>query len=194
MMSRRRFAYTTLCLAALFNGCSAPVPFNAAEVPRLKYGYGVALTDPDGNTHKIENFRDRVTVVFFGYTRCPDACPTTLAKLRQVRDALGAQAPHMQVVLVSLDPERDTPEILRGYVRHFDPSFIALRPKPEELDRLQKEFHVIAIRTPAGQGEYSIDHSSTIYVYDKHAKLRLIAQPDLEVAKLAADISRLAKE
>lgn len=189
--------WTTLCLVSLLtvlSGCSKPVPFNAAEVPKLTYGHGVALTDTDGKRRRIEEFRNQVTVVFFGFTRCPDACPTTLARLRQVRAALGPQASKMQVVLVSLDPERDTADVLRVYVKHFDPSFIGLRPDPADLERVQREFRVIAIRTPLGDGDYTVDHSSTIYVYDRQARLRLIAQPDLEISKLAADIARLATE
>ena len=182
-------------LAILLGACSAPAPFNASEVPKLTYGHGVELRDTEGKTHRIEEFRGRVTLLFFGFTRCPDVCPSMLLRLKKVRDATGPLAPTVQVVLLSVDPERDTPDILRAYVKHFDPSFMALRPEPAQLEQTLKEFRAIAIRVPTADGtDYTVDHSATIFVYDRSGALRLIAQPQLEVEKLAADVTRLARE
>lgn len=184
-----------LVFAALLGACSGPAPFNASEVPKLDYGHGVELRDTEGEVHRIEEFRGRVTLLFFGFTRCPDVCPTMLLRLKKVRDAVGPLAPNVQVVLLSVDPERDTPDILRAYVKHFDPSFIALRPEPTRLEETLKAFRAIAIRVPTADGsDYTVDHSATIFVYDRTGALRLIAQPQLEVEKLAADVTRLVRE
>lgn len=190
-MSRIISLFVALWLAA----CSAPAPFNASEVPKLTYGHGVELRDTEGKDRRIEEFRGRVTLLFFGFTRCPDVCPTMLLRLKKVRDAVGPLAPQVQVVLLSVDPERDTPDVLRAYVKHFDPSFIALRPEPAQLEKTLTEFRAIAIRVPTDDGnDYTVDHSATIFVYDRSGALRLIAQPQLEIEKLAADVARLAHE
>jgi protein SCO1/2 len=115
-------------------------------------------------------------------------------RLRQVRNALGEDADKVQVLLVSVDPERDTPDRLGAYVKSFDESFIGLRPEPAELERVVKAFHAIAVKVPTVGDDYTIDHSATIYVYDRENQLRLIAQPTLEIDLFAADLKRLAQE
>ena len=196
----RGLATTVLALAALLAiaGCSPrspPAPFNATEVSGIDYGRGLVIADETGRPRRLEDFRGKVTLIFFGFTACPDVCPTTLARLRQARAALGPDAERVQVVLVSADPERDTPERLQAYVRSFDPSFTALRPEPDELEAVVKAFHAIAVKVPTPDGrDYTIDHSAVIYVYDRRNRLRLIAQPDLGVDAFAADLRRLAQE
>ncbi len=185
-------AVVALSLAA----CSPPPPpFNASEVSGIAYGKDIGIADTSGQIRRIEDFKDQVTLVFFGFTRCPDVCPSTLMRLRQVRDALGEDAGKLQVLLVSVDPERDTPDRLEAYVKNFDPSFIGLRPDPAELEKVVKAFHAIAVKVPTADGkDYTVDHSATIYVYDRRNQLRLIAQPDIAIDAFAADLRRLAQE
>ena len=197
MMSHSNRAAMLLALVALtLAACSPPPPpFNASEVSGIAYGKDIGIADTSGQIRRIEDFKDQVTLVFFGFTRCPDVCPSTLMRLRQVRDALGADAGKLQVLLVSVDPERDTPDRLEAYVKNFDPSFIGLRPDPAELEKVVKAFHAIAVKVPTADGkDYTVDHSATIYVYDRRNQLRLIAQPDIAIDALATDLRRLAQE
>lgn len=196
-MSRSNRAAMLLAAAALtLTACSPPPPpFNASEVSGIAYGKDIGIADTSGQIRRIEDFKDQVTLVFFGFTRCPDVCPSTLMRLRQVRDALGDDAGKLQVLLVSVDPERDTPDRLEAYVKNFDPSFIGLRPEPDALEKVIKAFHAIAVKVPTADGkDYTVDHSATIYVYDRRNQLRLIAQPDIAIDAFAADLRRLAQE
>lgn len=196
-MSRSNRAAMLLAAAALtLTACSPPPPpFNASEVSGIAYGKDIGIADTSGQIRRIEDFKDQVTLVFFGFTRCPDVCPSTLMRLRQVRDALGDDAGKLQVLLVSVDPERDTPDRLEAYVKNFDPSFIGLRPEPDALEKVIKGFHAIAVKVPTADGkDYTVDHSATIYVYDRRNQLRLIAQPDIAIDAFAADLRRLAQE
>ena len=187
-----RFAAVLLALGA----CSPhPPPFNASEVSGIAYGKDIGIADTRGQIRRVEDFKGQITLVFFGFTRCPDVCPSTLMRLRQVRDALGPDADKLQVLLVSVDPERDTPDRLEAYVKNFDPSFIGLRPEPAELEKVVKAFHAIAVKVPTADGkDYTVDHSATLYVYDRRNQLRLIAQPDIAIEAFASDLRRLAQE
>lgn len=178
------------------SACSPPPPpFNASEVSGIAYGKDIGIADTSGQIRRVEDFKGQITLVFFGFTRCPDVCPSTLMRLRQVRDALGPDADKLQVLLVSVDPERDTPDRLEAYVKNFDPSFIGLRPEPAELEKVIKAFHAIAVKVPTADGkDYTVDHSATLYVYDRRNQLRLIAQPDIAIDAFAADLRRLAQE
>lgn len=192
--SRPFVGLSLLVAAVLVGACSPPPPFNATEVEGLAYGKGLGIPDTEGKIRRIDDFEGKVTLVFFGFTRCPDVCPSTLMRLRQVRNALGEDAENVQILLVSVDPERDTPETLGAYVKNFDESFIGLRPEPAELEKVVKAFHAIAVKVPTTADDYTIDHSATIYVYDRQNQLRLIAQPSLAIDLFAADLRRLAQE
>jgi len=196
MSHANRVAMLLAAAALTLAACSPPPPpFNASEVSGIAYGKDIGIADTSGQIRRVEDFRDQVTLVFFGFTRCPDVCPSTLMRLRQVRDTLGADAEKLQVLLVSVDPERDTPDRLEAYVKNFDPSFIGLRPEPAELEKVIKAFHTIAVKVPTADGQdYTVDHSATIYVYDRRNQLRLIAQPDIAIDAFAADLRRLAQE
>ena len=193
-----------LALLAACSGGSAPPapPFHSTEVSGIDYGRGLRIADSEGVPRALEDFRGQVLVVFFGFASCPDVCPTTLARLKMVRQAMGTDADKLTVALVSVDPERDSGEKLGAYARSFDPAFVGLRPEPAQLDAVLQSFHAIAMKVPpagAGEdavarGEYTVDHSGTLYVYDRANRLRLIAQPDFDVPKLAADLQRLARE
>lgn len=171
---------------------SPPPPFNATEVTSVSYGKDIGIPDTTGKIRTLNDFAGKVTLVFFGFTSCPDVCPSTLLRLQQARTMLGADANKVQVLLISVDPERDTAERLAAYIKNFDESFIGLRPEPTELEKVVKAFHAIAVKVPtAGGSDYTIDHSATIYIYDKNARMRLITQPDMPVEKLAEDLRRL---
>jgi protein SCO1/2 len=194
-------------LAACSGGSTPPAPpFHSTEVSGIDYGRGLRIADSEGVPRTLEDFRGQVLVVFFGFASCPDVCPTTLARLKMVRQAMGADAARLTVALVTVDPERDDAAKLGAYARSFDPSFVALRPEPAQLANVIDEFHAVAVKvapqgategSPEGavaSGDYTIDHSATLYVYDRANRLRLIAQPDFVVADLAADLQRLARE
>ncbi|MFM8517111.1 MAG: SCO family protein [Nevskiaceae bacterium] len=192
----RPFLWAMLSLVLLLAACAPPAPFNSTEVSGIDYGRGLRIADTSGQARSLEDFADAVTVVFFGFTSCPDVCPSTLLRLKQARAALGTDAQHVKVLLVSVDPQRDTPDRLRAYLDNFDASFVGLRPTPEQLPAVVKAFHAIAVQVPSKDGSsYTIDHSSTLYVYDRHNRLRLIAQPDFAMDAFVADLRRLvAKE
>lgn len=195
-LTTRRLTLILAASALTLAGCSPPPPpFNASEVSGIAYGKDIGIADTSGTIRRVTDFKDQVTLVFFGFTRCPDVCPSTLMRLKQVRNALGADADKLQVLLVSVDPERDTPDRLEAYVKNFDPTFIGLRPEPAELENVIKAFHAIAVKVPTADGaDYTVDHSATIYVYDRKNQLRLIAQPDIAIEAFAADLRRLAQE
>ncbi len=198
-MPRYRSSAVVITMSAALLALSAcsppPPPFNASEVSGIAYGKDIGIADTSGKIRRVEDFKGQITLVFFGFTRCPDVCPSTLMRLRQVRDALGPDADKLQVLLVSVDPERDTPDRLEAYVKNFDPSFIGLRPEPAELEKVIKAFHAIAVKVPTADGkDYTVDHSATLYVYDRRNQLRLIAQPDIAIEAFAADLRRLAQE
>ncbi len=190
-------------LGACSGGATPPAPaFHSTEVSGIDYGRGLRIADSEGVPRTLEDFRGQVLVVFFGFASCPDVCPTTLARLKMVRQAMGAESARLTVALVSVDPERDSGEKLGAYARSFDPAFIALRPEPAQLESVVNEFRAVAVKVaPQGappdavaNGDYTIDHSATLYVYDRANRLRLITQPDFVVADLAADLQRLARE
>lgn len=188
-------ATSALALLALTACAPPPPPFNATEVKGIDYGRGLGIADTEGRIRRLEDFKGEVTLVFFGFTRCPDVCPTTLLRLRQARAAVGPDADKVRVLLVSVDPERDTPAVLGAYVKNFDPSFVGLRPEPADLPKVIKAFHAVAEKVPVGDtGDYTVDHSGTIYVYDRKNRMRLIAQPDFDITKFADDLRRLAQE
>ncbi len=190
-------------LAACSGGSTPPAPpFHATEVNGIDYGRGLSIPDSEGVPRRLDDFRGQVLVVFFGFASCPDVCPTTLARLKQVRQAMGTEAGRLTVALVSVDPERDSGAKLGAYARSFDPSFVALRPEPAQLEQVVTAFHAVAVKVaPEGappdavaNGNYTLDHSATLYVYDRASRLRLIAQPDFAIVEFADDLQRLARE
>jgi protein SCO1 len=208
--TRRAASLRTLpgvVLLAVLAACSGGAPpsgpaFHSTEVSGIDYGRGLRIADSEGVPRALEDFRGQVLVVFFGFASCPDVCPTTLARLKMVRQAMGADADRLTVALVTVDPERDDAAKLGAYARSFDPSFVALRPEPAQLEAVVDAFHAVAVKVaPQGappdavaKGDYTIDHSATLYVYDRSNRLRLITQPDFVVADLASDLQRLARE
>jgi protein SCO1/2 len=184
-----------LCLAACDRtGDSGASTFNAVDVTGAGYAKGFSLQDTEGRTRTLDDFKGKVTVVFFGYTQCPDVCPTTMAELAEVKKSLGPDGDRLQGVFITIDPERDTPEVLKGYLANFDPGFIALRGTPEQTAAVAKEFKVFYAKVPGKTpGSYTMDHTAASYVLDRDARLRLFVRYGSGAAPLAADLKALLK-
>ena len=181
---------------AMLSACSDPRPqFAAVDITGADYAQGFSLSDHNGRPRSLKDFAGKVVVVFFGYTQCPDVCPTSMLELAQVRKALGADGERLQGIFISVDPERDTPEVLKSYMSNFDPSFVALRPTPDRLAATAKDFKVyykkVEGKTP---GSYSMDHSAGSYVYDTQGRLRLYTRYGSGVPALVSDVGILLKQ
>ncbi|WPB56595.1 SCO family protein [Xylophilus sp. GOD-11R] len=186
-------------LAAVLAACSKAAPpgpaFQAVDLTGAEYAKGFSLPDANGKVRTLDEFKGKVVAVFFGYTQCPDVCPTTLAEMVEIKTQLGADADKLQTVFITVDPERDTPEILQAYMANFDPGFIALRPSPEQLVAVAKDFKVYYKKVEGtAPGSYSMDHSAATYLYDPQGRLRLYAKYGGGSAPLAADIKLLLQQ
>jgi protein SCO1/2 len=191
---QRRHALLTLAggLAALA-GCADSKPqFKSVDITGAEYASDFALPDASGQVRSIKDFAGKVVVVFFGYTQCPDVCPTTLAEIAQAKQLLGPDGAKVQGVLVTVDPERDTPEVLKAYVGNFGPDFVALRGTPEQTAAVAKDFKVYYKKTEGKTpGSYFMDHSAASYVYDTQGRLRLYTRYGSGAQALADDIRLL---
>jgi protein SCO1/2 len=192
MMIRRCFL---MSLAALLLGCSPePVAFRNTDLTGATFGRQLSLIDHHGQARTLADFQGRVIVVFFGYTSCPDICPTMLARLADVMKALGDDAPRVQVVFVTVDPERDSAERLKDFVPWFNPTFLGLRGDAGQTKAVTDEFRVFAARKPVdGELGYVIDHSSGAYLFDPAGRLRLYVKDTTSVEDIAADIRLLLR-
>ncbi len=185
-------AAVSVALLAL-SGCerrSAEAPFQSIDVSGAEWGRDFRLQDADGRTVQLADFRGRCVLLFFGFTRCPDVCPTALSRAAAVMQRLGAQATKLQVIFVTVDPERDTPAVLREYTRAFHPSFIGLYADLATTASTAKAFKVFYQKVPTG-GSYTMDHTATSYVFDPTGRLRLAVRHEQDAASLAADVARL---
>ena len=179
--------------AALLAGCDGAAKFRSTDITGAPYGKALDLTDPSGKARHLEDFRGRLVVLFFGFTHCPDVCPTTLAEVAGALKALGADAAQVQVLFVTVDPERDTPQALAAYVGAFDPRFLALRGDAAATQRVAKEYKIFYEKRPQG-ASYTIDHSAQSYVIDRQGRLRLLVRHDRIGQDLAADLRTLLAE
>jgi len=192
-MRRRKLPAVLCALALMMVACEAPKPmFHGVDLTGVDYGRDFALDDPDGRRVTLETFRGRYVLLFFGFTQCPDVCPTELARAVDVRRKLGADGQRLQVVFVTLDPERDTPELLREYMRTFDPSFLGLRGGPAQTRATVLEFRAQYEKVPTGSS-YTIAHSALSYVFDPKGRLRLALKYDQSVDDCVADLQMLMK-
>jgi protein SCO1/2 len=184
---------------AVLTGCDQlglgkpPAPqFKGADITGVDYAKTLALPDVNGQPRTLGDFKGKVTVIFFGYTQCPDVCPTTMAELAQVKKALGPDGDKLQAVFVTIDPERDTPEILKSYMASFDPTFVALRGTLEQTKATAKEFKIYFEKVPGKtEGSYTMDHSAGAFVLDAKGNVRLFERYGAGAEGLTADVKAL---
>jgi len=191
---RRLLMGAGFALCSLLVGCQdKPASFNATDITGASFARDFKLTDHEGNPRQLSDFSGKVLVVFFGFTFCPDVCPTTLAQMKAVKESLPAnERENLQVVFITVDPERDTAEVLSNYVPAFDPSFIGLRGLPEDIEAVAREFKVFFAKVPGRtEGSYTMDHTAASYVFDKQGKVRLILRHNVATDVIASDVKQL---
>lgn len=169
--------------------------FNAVDITGADYARELSLTDASGQPRTLADFKGKVTAVFFGYTQCPDVCPTTLAELAAVKRNLGEQGKDVQGVFVTVDPERDTAQLLKAYVDNFDSGFVALRGTDEQTKAAAREFKVFYAYVPGRtEDSYNVDHTAGTYVFDRNGKVRLFVRYGTDAAALQHDLKLLLDE
>jgi len=170
----------------------APLAFKGVDITGADYARTLALPDVDGKSRSLADFKGKVVVLFFGYTQCPDVCPTTMAELAQVKKSLGAAGDRLQGVFVTIDPERDQPAVLKAYMGSFDPSFVALRGTVEQTRDAAKEFKAFFAKVPGKtEGAYTMDHTAGSYVFDAQGRVRLFVRYGSGPEALTADLKTL---
>jgi protein SCO1/2 len=179
--------------AGLLGACSDAKPgFTSVDITGVDYAKGFELADHNGNVRHLTDFAGKVVVMFFGYTQCPDVCPTTMTEITEIKKALGKDGDRLQVLFVTVDPERDTPELLKAYMENFDPSFLALRTTPEKLEALTKDYKIYYKKVDGSTPtSYTMDHSAGSYLYDPQGKLRLFTRYGSPREALTKDIQIL---
>ena len=193
-LTRRRLLGATLGATGLFMaGCSEPAAsFSGIDITGADYATGFSLTDHNGQPRTLADFKGKAVVLFFGFTQCPDVCPTTMTEVAEAKRLLGADGERLQGLFVSIDPERDTPEIMKQYMASFDPSFLALYAAPDQLAALAKSYKMYYKKvdgpTPTS---YTMDHSAGSYVYDPQGRIRLYHRYGTGSAALAEDLKKL---
>lgn len=199
----KRNALKTIATYAIMAGagvflaaCSKGKPeFRGVDISEVEYARDIPLPDHNGQQRSLKDFRGKVVVVFFGYTQCPDVCPTTMQEMAEVKKMLGPDGDRLQSIFVTVDPERDTPDMLKAYMGNFDPSFLALRGTPEQTAAVAKDFKIyfkkVDGKTPTS---YTMDHSAGSYIYDTQGRLRVYYRYGSGVEALAADVRTLLKE
>ncbi len=180
----------------LFSACTEARPqFQGVDITGADYARDFQLTDHNGQARSLKDFRGKVVVVFFGFTQCPDVCPGTMAELAQVKQQLGKDGDKLQTLFITVDPERDTPAVLKAYMANFDPSFLALYATPDKLAAVARDYKVyykkVDGKTPTS---YTMDHSAGSYVYDPRGNLRLYYRYGSGVPALASDVRLLLQQ
>lgn len=183
-----------LILLVLASGCqdnTAGVSrFHGLDLTGASYGRDFRLLDAQGREHSLADFRGKVVLLYFGFTQCPDVCPTALSRAAEVKTLLGAEGERLQVIFVTIDPERDTPQVIQPYVAAFDPSFLGLYGDAQRTRETAAEFKVFYQKVPTG-GSYTMDHSTLSYVFDPQGRLRLALRHEQNAQDYAQDLQRL---
>jgi protein SCO1/2 len=187
-----------LALAAMLMACDkaaeSPPSFKNTDVTGLQYAQDFSLTDHNGVRRTLADFRGKLVLVFFGYTQCPDVCPTTMAQLAAAVKQLGPQADKVQVLMITVDPERDTAELLKQYAPGFHPTFLGLRGSLEETEKTIKDFKSYFAKVEGKtKGSYTMDHMANVYVFDQAGKVRLYVRPENFGEPLVHDLKQLLK-
>jgi protein SCO1/2 len=191
-LSSPRFWSIITCSLALA-ACDGAPKFKSTDITGVEYGRSLELPDTSGRLRRLEDFRGKAVVLFFGFTHCPDVCPTTLADLATVVKSLGPDADRVQVLFVTVDPERDTPEDLAKYVGAFDPRFLGLRGDLGATQRVAKDFKIYFEKRKQGAG-YTVDHSAQSYVIDPQGRLRLLVRHDRLAQDLPDDLRAILRQ
>jgi protein SCO1/2 len=199
-MKRRHLISLALCSTLLAACSDKPADatasgFSGIDITGADYATGFSLTDHNGQARTLADFKGKVVVIFFGYTQCPDVCPTSMSEMAQAKQLLGADGDKLQGLFVSVDPERDTPAIMKEYMGSFDPTFLALYAQPDKLPEVAKSFRIyykkVDGKTPTS---YTMDHSAGSYVYDTQGRLRLYHRYGSGAPALAGDLKKLLAE
>jgi protein SCO1/2 len=186
-------AVGALILTALLAACAGrDSPYALKNVTGLVSPLDFQLTNQDGQPVTAADYRHEIVLLYFGYTRCPDECPTTLATLANALHTLGPRSSQVRVLFVSVDPRRDSTEVLKRYVSNFGPEFVGLRGDPAQLTGLSKRYRIsYHYEKPDKYGNYEVDHSSAVFVFDGEGRARLLGESDNTAQQVASDLSRL---
>lgn len=195
-IDRRRFVQVALASVAgvpLLMACSPEVtPFKSTDVTGATFAQDFRLKDQNGNVRTLADFKGKIVVTFFGFTQCPDVCPTSMTTMAEVKRLLGDQGERLQVLFITVDPERDTQGLLKEYMASFDPGFIALRPDPDELKDVAAAFKIYYKKVPGSTPtSYTMDHSAGKYIFDTEGRVRLFSAYGTDAATIASDIQVL---
>jgi protein SCO1/2 len=198
----RRHLFATAMLAGLLAACDRGVPggadrpsFKGVDITGAEYARALALSDGDGQARTLSEFKGKVVVVFFGYVQCPDVCPTTMSELAEVKRSLGADGARVQGIFVTVDPDRDTAEIVKAYVASFGPDMLGLRGSADEIKAAAKEFKVFYNKVPGKTDtSYTVDHTAGSYVFDAKGRVRLFTRYGSGAKALADDLKILLAE
>ncbi len=198
MLQRRVFSKAVLALGLAgavwgLSGCGEDKPaFRGVDITGADYAQGWELSDQNGQVRTLKDFASKAVVVFFGFTQCPDVCPTALQEMAQAKQLLGADGGKLQGIFITVDPERDTPELLKAYMANFGPDFVALRPTAEQLPKVTKDFKIyykkVEGKTPTS---YTMDHSAGSFTFDPQGRIRLYNRHASGAEALAADVKIL---
>jgi protein SCO1 len=193
---KRRTLKALLCVPflALIASCADKPSFRNTDITGAEFAREFSLTDHNGTPRTLADFKDKAVVVFFGFTQCPDVCPTTLAEMTEAIKLLGDNGKRLQVLFITIDPERDTPELLKKYVPAFHPSFLGLTGSAEAIAKVAKEFKVFYQKSPGKTaGSYTMDHTANSYVFDPQGKVRLVIKHGAGAEPLVQDLKQLLK-
>jgi protein SCO1/2 len=193
VVSRSFLAFSLLSALAILSGCGQDKPaFKGVDITGADYAQGFSLSDQDGQVRTLKDFAGKAVVVFFGFTQCPDVCPTALQEIAQAKQLLGVDGAKLQGIFITVDPERDTPELLKAYVANFGADFVALRPSLEQLPKVTKDFKIyykkVDGKTPTS---YTLDHSAGSFTFDPQGRIRLYNRHASGAETLASDVKIL---
>ena len=188
-------AIALFCLIFMLSACAEKAPqFKSIDITGADYAKAFSLPDVNGQTKTLADFKGKLAVVFFGFAQCPDVCPTTMAEIAEVKKSLGKGGEKITAVFITVDPERDTPQVLKAYMESFDPSFTALRGSPEQVAQLAKDFKVYYKKVEGKTAtSYTYDHTAASFVFDTDGKLRLYTRYGMGAKALADDLKILLK-
>lgn len=185
---------SAICAALALSGCTPSTPtFQNTDITGADFGKNFTLTDHTGKTRSLSDYQGKVVLIFFGFTQCPDVCPTTLAELSEVMKKLGSGADRVQVLFITVDPERDTQTVLGQYVPAFDPRFVGLTGSVEQIAAVAKDFKAFYQKVPTPNGSYTVDHFSGMYAFDATGRIRLFIRYRAPMDSVVADVKTLLK-